>query len=101
MLEHIGSYDLGRVLEHLHAELAERPTAYGPPALRQAVAATLRWDQRQPTPWHDPQLLAAFTDLRAALIPEGSPHDYPLSSVCSALAALLEHRLVQEREEPF
>lgn len=96
------SYDLGRLHEHLQRELERRGRdAYGVHLLWGGAQDFLPWDQRAGRCWNDDAFSARYAWLRAAVLPEGAKHDYPLGSVVEALGKLVAQRIALDPEEPF
>ena len=88
------TYDLGRVLEALRAEAAERPKAPAAHILRAACTRLLTWDHRYPTCWDDPAYLARYTWLRRQLVGDALAPLGDAASVGDA-AAILDSLLNQ------
>ncbi len=96
------SYDLGRVLEALRAEVAERPVAPAAHALRAACVQLLTWDHRFRTCWDDPGWVARYEWLRAS-VALGSA-ETPLAAGIPILARLVEEAVTLDTlvdDEPF
>lgn len=95
------SYDLGRVLEALRAEVAERPVAPAAHALRAACVQLLTWDHSYRTCWNDPSFMARVTWLRAALL-DGT--ETPATDAIAKLAPLVDQLVALDAladDEPF
>lgn len=91
------SYDLGRVLEALRADVAELPDQYPGPALRRAVVQLVSYDHRWGRCWDDPSFLARYTWLREQLDIDNTP---ALAEVIRKLAPLVDDLVAGGQLEP-
>jgi len=94
------SYDLGRLLEELQAEVKDHREAPASTALRHAAVRNLTWDQRYSSCWADPSWLERYTWLRAYMIdPNLAAPVPPLATVLPRLVELLADRMALEEAE--
>jgi hypothetical protein len=91
------SYDLGRVLEALRADVAELPDQYAGPALRRACVQLLSFDHRWGRCWDDPSFLARYTWLREALAIDSEP---ALAEVVRQLSPLVDDLVAGDQLQP-
>lgn len=87
------SYDLGRVLEALEADVAELPDQPSGPALRRAFTKLVSWNHHHRTCWDDPTFLARYLWLREQLRIDEAP---ALAATIDRLAALVRQLTAHE-----
>ena len=91
------SYDLGRVLEQLRADVVELPDQPAGPALRRTCTQLLTFDHRWGRCWDDPTFQARYTWLREQLDIDSAPL---LRDVVDTLAPLVDALVASDGLEP-